>query len=418
MAESGGVHPVGRSVLPSSFRFLLTAWFCSLTGDGLRLVALPLMATALSRTPSSVAVVAAVTALPWLIVAIPAGVIVDRLNAVRVIQAAHLIRALGCATIFVAIRGEWVSIGLLCAFGFVMTSAETFADGAAQRLLIQLIPDAGLEKANGRFVMVETVALDLAGPLIGGVTYSIGPAVPFAVSAVAFVVAAVAISPVHRSLPEKSADDHRGPVLAAMITEISDGLRQIGRDRVLRILVITVGMLSIANAAQDGMLVVYATESLGLREGLFATLLIAMSVGVLVSGLLASRLSSWLRPGTVMVGCIALMGVALLVLGLWVAAPVAWVCCAMLGVSTGLWNVFSASRRQRRTPSAMTARVSSAFRVLTWGLGPVGALAGGQVATHVSVPAVFVSSGVLVLVVGGLVARHFTSDTNERAFTS
>src|SRR6478752_10454456 len=80
-------------VLPAPFRRLLVAWAGSLTGDGLRVVALPLLAVSLDPSASSVAAVAVASTLPWLLVAIPAGALVDRLDPARVMAAAHVVRA-------------------------------------------------------------------------------------------------------------------------------------------------------------------------------------------------------------------------------------------------------------------------------------------------------------------------------------
>ncbi len=405
------------SVLPAAFRLLTVAWFASLTADGLRMAALPLLAASISRSPTVVSVVAACTTLPWLLVAIPAGVLVDRLNAVRVIQVAHLVRAAGCVAVFLAVEGHWTSIAVLCGFGFLMTAAETFADGAAQQLVVDLVPDAELETANGRFVMVETIALDLTGPLLGGVAFGFGHALPFAIAAGAFLIAAAVVSflpPVGRRVV--SAEPRTLP-LRNLFAQVGDGLRHIRRDEILRVLVLTVGVLSVANAAQDAVLVLFATQSLGLRPTLFATLLVALSIGVIGAGWLAGRLTRRRSSGSVMVLAILVMGGALLVMGIWVTPAVSWACYALLGLGSGTWNVLSASRRQRRTPPGMTARVSSAFRVLAWGLSPVGAILGGELASAIGLPKVFVLSGLTILVLGGVVARRFGNKTDERALT-
>ena len=53
---------------------------------------------------------------------------------------------------------------------------------------MRIVPHAALERANARFVTVETLALDLAGPLAAGVLFLLAPWLPFAVSAVCFLV--------------------------------------------------------------------------------------------------------------------------------------------------------------------------------------------------------------------------------------
>ena len=84
----------GGSQLPESFSRLVLAWAGSLTGDGLRVIALPLLAVSVNPSAASVALVAVASTLPWLLVAIPAGALVDRLDPAKVMATAHLVRAL------------------------------------------------------------------------------------------------------------------------------------------------------------------------------------------------------------------------------------------------------------------------------------------------------------------------------------
>jgi hypothetical protein len=86
---------------------------------------------------------------------------------------------------------------------------------------------------------------------------------------------------------------------------------------------------------------------------------------------------------------------------------VAWLAFAVMGLAGGTWNVLSATRRQRRTPHDMIARVSSAFRVVAWGVIPIGATLGGLVGQQWGVPAVFTAAGVVIALLGAVVVRSF-----------
>ncbi len=199
-ADGGDVTNPGEPApdpvtVPAHFRRLIAGWGASLTADGLRVVALPLLTASIDRSPSAVAAVAGFSALPWLVVAIPAGAFVDRTNPARAQAVAHLARAALTAVLAAVAIWHWQSIPLLCALGFCITSAETVADSAAQSLMVRTVPAAALERANARFVTVETVALDLVGPLAGGVLFTFANWLPFAVSGLLFVAAAVAVVP-------------------------------------------------------------------------------------------------------------------------------------------------------------------------------------------------------------------------------
>jgi MFS family permease len=68
---------------------LLAASTVSNLGDGVRLAALPLLAASLTRDPELVAGVRVATTVPWLLLALVAGVVVDRVDRRRLLQVAN-----------------------------------------------------------------------------------------------------------------------------------------------------------------------------------------------------------------------------------------------------------------------------------------------------------------------------------------
>ena len=509
--------------LPATFQRLVLAWASSLTGDGLRVIALPLLAVSVNSSAAAVAAVAVASTLPWLLVAIPAGALVDRFNPAKVMAFAHLVRALLTLGLVALIVTGAVSIPILCAVGFAITSAETFADGSAQSLLVRIVPRSSLERANARFVTVETLALDLAGPLAAGVLFLLAPWSPFALSAVCFLLAAATIGtiraptlpPAPSDLPHSALETARagdlpspgeavggvyegsydadlldlppatagrsqqkqrgiGPTDSASeglvpdglepdralsdrassggvvpgevvsgdltsgeavsggvvsgggtpagadrpgpFTQIRAGLARLISDPVLRVLVITVAIMVIANSATDAVLVLYGTDTLGMSEAFYPTLLVAYSIGTLIAAVLVGRRNSRLRGGQVMM--VALFGISgtMFVLGLVPHVVAALVAFAVMGLAGGTWNVLSATRRQRRTPHAMIGRVSSAFRVVAWGVIPVGAALGGLVGERWGVSSVFLLAGGVIAVLGLVVVRSFL--TTEPGLTA
>jgi MFS family permease len=396
--------------LPASFRLLIAAWAGSLSGDGLRVVALPLLAKYLDPTPAAVAAVAVASMLPWLLIAVPAGAIADRTNAARLVMAAHVVRGVVTFALMAMIVTGSATIPLLCVVGFVITAAETFSDSASQSLLVRAVPARSLERANARFVTVETIALDLIGPLAGGALFVVARWLPFAVSGLLFLVSALVIAPLIR-LPELGPEPQARGVRQRL--QVGSGLRALVRNPTLRVLVITVAVMAVGNAAVDGQLVLYATGNLGMSDAVYPTLLAAYSVGTLIAAAFVGKISARFRGGPVMMLALVGIGGTMLVMGLFPHAVVAWLCYAGMGLAGGTWNVLSATRRQRSTRRDMVARVSSAFRVIAWGVNPLGGALGGVVGEVWSVPTVFACAGVMILLWGLVVTRSFVRPANE-----
>jgi MFS family permease len=397
--------PPDSGRLPPDFIRLLVAWFGSLCGDGLRMVALPLLAQSISPTPAAVAGVAAFTSLPWLLIAVPAGAWVDRIPAVTAVRIAHLARAVCTAGLVAVVMADLQTIWVLCLFGFLLTSAETLADAGSQTLVVRIVPGSRLEKANSRLAVVETIALDLVGPLLAGITFLIAGWLPFLLSAAAFAIAAAVMGLVPE--PPLAEEPQREGPRPSLFSEIGAGLRILIRDQVLRTLVLTVAVLSLANAAQDGVLVLYVTQSLGLSESLFPTLLVAYSVGILAMAPFVDRVARRVGQGVAMVCAVATMGAAILLMGLAPHPLVGWGGYLLVGLAGVTWNVLSSTRRQRQTPVRMVARVSSAFRVIAWSAVPLGNVLGGGLGTAFSVETVFVAAGLVMIALAAVTARSF-----------
>ncbi len=353
-------------------------------------------------------------ALPWLLVALPAGAVVDRLNPARVMVAANLIRAAVAALLVLAVASDSVSVTLLCIAGFAFTAAETFADSASQSLLVQMVPAGKLERANARFIGSENLGLDLVGPLAAGALFSVALWLPFLISAVIFASTAVLMvgMPDRRGAVGEDPEPPMSPGRPAARPSVFEGLRTIVGDSGLRTLVAAVAVMGGSVAAVEGVLVIYSTSSLHLSESLYPTLLACYSVGLLISAALVGRFGPRAAPGPLMVAAVAVIGLTLVGLGLFPHPAVAWSCFGLMGGAGGVWNVLSATRRQRRTPPHLVARVSSTFRAIGWGALPLGAALGGLGSERLGVPAVCVMAGLVVLLLGCAIAPHFLrSDT-------
>ena len=383
--------------MPTAFNRLLVAWFASLTGDGMRFAALPLLALTLVPSPAAVSAVAAATALPWLLVALPAGALVDRLDPATVIAWANAGRALTTGSLVVAILAHRADIPLLCLVGFALTTAETFADGAAQTLLVRIVPSERLEKANARFVSSENIGLDLLGPLAAGALFTADRWLPFAVAATVFAATAVGVLGLRGR--RVASGGIVGSTQGASVPGLSvrDAFRFVLSSADLRALVITVAVMAAAIAAAEGVLVLYSTTSLSLPAVLYPTLLACYSIGVVIAAAAVSRWGPPKRTGTVMLTAVVVIGTTLLLLGLFPAAVIGWSCFLLMGAAGGVWNVLSATRRQRQTPPSMVARVSSTFRAISWGALPLGTALGGLIGQEWSVPTVFVIAGLVIL---------------------
>jgi MFS family permease len=362
----------------------------SSTGDGAFVAALPLLAVTITRDPRLVSVVTAATFLPWLLLSLPAGAVVDRYDRATLMWRAQAVQAAVVTIIAVLVVAHQASIEVLAAGGLLLGSAEVIFSNAAQSVLPALVPPELLAKANGSQQVSLTVGESFLGPPAGSLLFAAAAALPFGLDAASFAGSAALLARLPRT--GQAPEDAERPGIRAQIAE---GLRWLARHRLLRVVAVLLGIYNFANQMGQAVLVLLATQTLHVSTRGYGLLLAASAVGSVVGGLvnpiLTRRLG--LLPSLVLpalVDAAAFVGIGL--------APGPVVVAALLavqGFSVTMWNVVTVTLRQRVVPGHLLGRVNSVYRMLGWGLMPIGALVGGFVAHAAGLRAPYIVAGLL-----------------------
>ena len=171
----------------------------SSTGDGAFVAALPLLAVTITRDPRLVSVVAAATYLPWLLLSLPAGAVVDRYDRATLMWRAQAVQAAVVTIIVVLVVVHQASIETLAAAGFLLGSAEVIFSNAAQSILPALVPPELLPKANGSQQVSLTVGESFLGPPAGSLLFAAAAALPFGLDAASFAGSAALVARLPRT---------------------------------------------------------------------------------------------------------------------------------------------------------------------------------------------------------------------------
>ncbi|MDI5981637.1 MFS transporter [Amycolatopsis magusensis] len=362
--------------------------------DGVFKVGLPLVAVSLTRSPTLIAGLTLAITLPWLLFALPAGALADRLDRRRAMIGANSARAVLLAALALTISLDVGSIWVLYAIAFAVGTTETIYDTCAQSILPQLVGREQLPRANGRLFAAELTANEFAGPPLAGFLVAAGAFAAFATPAGLWVAAIGALLLVRGSfrLPRERP--------ATLRADIAEGLRFVLRDPVLRTIAVMVGVFNFADKAVFAVLVLYAVgpgSAMGLSEQAFGFLLTAIAAGGLVGSLAAEWAERVLgRRWTLGLGYAA----SALMLGFPAVTTNPFLIGAAFllgGIGTMMVNVVLVSLRQQLAPARLLGRVNSVHRLLSWGTMPLGAVAGGLLAHWLGLPATFAVMGVLSL---------------------
>ncbi|HEY1135484.1 MAG TPA: MFS transporter [Nocardioides sp.] len=395
------------TALGARFRLFLVSATAANLGDGLMAVALMWLASSLTREPAAIALIGLANRLPWLLLSLPAGVIVDRVDRRRLIVAMDGVR---CATVLVlglvvaAVQSDLPSpaalaagadtpagapalLGLLALSALVLGCAEVLRDNAAQTLLPALVERHQLEKANARLWSAEISANQFVGPPLGGVLVGLAVALPFLLNAGLLALSAVLLlgmSGVYRARP---APPTAAPVTAAPAAarpswraDLAEGITWLWRHRLLRTLALMLGVMNLMGAAAFATIVLFVQEVLGVLDGwAFGLVLTGSAIGSVLAGLVSERIVRRLSPGPTLLLAVAGMGLGLGAAGLTSSPVLFWTIELATGLTVVLWNVVTVSLRQRIIPDHLLGRVNAAYRFFGWGMMALGAPLGALV---------------------------------------
>ena len=374
--------------LGGEYAKLFAARIVSNLGDGMTLVAAPLLAATLTRDPLGIAGLAFAGRLPWLLFALPSGVLVDRLDKRRLMAAVDLFRSAVVGLLGLVVLLDLASLPLLYGAFFLVGTAETLFDTASVSVVPAVVAAENLQRANGRLYAGQIVANNMAGPPLGGLLFASAAALPFLLDAGTFAAAAALVLTLRGRFRPRSADktDARPTTVGAETTE---GLYWLWRHPLLRVLTFTIGVMNLTFGAVFAVWVLYAQERLGVGPLGYRVLAASIPVGGVLGGLVAERVSGLLGAGTTLRAGLLVEVVTHVVLALTTSAWTAGAILALFGFHAIVWGTVSASLRQELVPENLMGRVNSIYLLFDAGSAAVGALLGGLIAGGLGLTAPF-----------------------------
>jgi hypothetical protein len=406
-------------------RFIAASGMTNLA-DGIAVVAWGWIASLLTRDALLVALVPVALRLPWVLLALPAGVMTDRVDRRRLIVAMDGLRGLAFLGAALAI---WTAMPLgaapvagvstpgiyaaLILAAFVVGGAEVFRDNAAQTMLPALVPPEQLERANGQLWSAELLTNALIGPALGAFLIGLWLPLAFGLNAAAYGLAMLMVAGLAGQF--KAARPDPRPWRA----ELAEGFAYLRGRPLLRTLAWTTGFWNLFHQMMMIALVLHAQENLGLSAATYGLMLAGGAVGGIAGSLLGERIAGALGPVRTMRWAMVVSPLGFAVIAVAPGPVMVALAFAVMEFAGLVWNVVSVSTRQRMIPSAIMGRVNSLYRLLAWGMNPVGLVLSGvivnlaelglarQEALVMPICVASLGSLVLTLAVWGAIARGF-----------
>ncbi len=399
--------------LGTDFRWLLSSVWTGNLGDGLAIAAGPLLVAQQTDSPFLISLAATLQWLPKLLFALPAGVVTDRLDRRLLVIGVDVARVAVLGLLVASIVTGTVSIGVVLVALFLLGTAETFADNASGTLLPMLVHRDDLAVGNARIQTGFITVNQLAGPPLGAALFAAGTMLPFVAQGVLLLAAVATIARVR--LPAHGRDEAAG---TRVLHEVVEGFRWVAHHAAVRTLVLTLMIFNLTFGAAWSVLVLYATERLGLHAVGFGLITTVGAVG----GLLGTAAYGWITR-RVSLGDLMRIGLVVetlthLGLALTTEPVVALAIFFVFGAHAFIWGTTSITVQQRAVPTRLQGRVSSVNLVGCFGGLVLGGLLGGALAQAYGVTApfwfAFGGSAVFLVLLWGQLSHIAHADEQPR----
>ncbi len=371
------------------FLKLWTGQSISEVGSQVSALAIPwLAAVGLHATPLEFSVLGLLGFLPFMLFALPAGVWVDRLRRRPILIAGDAARAVLLAYIPIAWAIGILDIWQLMALQFAIGICTVFFDVAYQSYLPSLVDRDQLVEGNSK-LQTTVSAAQIGGPGLAGVLIGVMTA-PYAVAldAASFVISTLFMLPIRaqETLPVRK----DGEPKPKMLPELKEGVAYVVRHPHLKWIAMCTGSSNFFGQVAFSIGLLYMARTLHISSFWAGVVFAGFGVGSIAGALVTSRFQRAVGVGNAIwmpAVLFSLGGLAFPLAPKSFPIPVLLVGTLAFGFGGMAYNITQVSLRQAITPERIQGRMNATMRWIVWGTIPLGALAGGAIATAYSLRA-------------------------------
>jgi MFS family permease len=374
------------------FRALFFAQLGSNIGNWMETVAAQWLLVYHPHASTLVALVQTADMLPFMFLALPAGVLADIFDRRRYLIYVHLFLTATAGLLAAATFAGIMRPALLLTLTFLEGAGSALAIPAWAAVLPELVPRANLPAAIALGGINQNLARAI-GPAIAGVLVSrLGPGIVFTMNAATFLFG-IAVMLLWRK-PERSVGALAPePAVAALRA----GTRYVRHSPTFQRLLLRLILFVAPAASLWALLPVVASELLDLGPSGYGLLLGSLGVGAIAGAFLLPRARDACTQSSLLLGASALYATALAVAAL--APNAALVLLALVGAGMAWLTILVqlSSTVQLFLPTWVRARGLAMSQLTFMGGQAIAAAFWGVVAQHAGIPAALVSAAIVLL---------------------
>lgn len=395
---------------------LVRANFFAQLADQLSLTAIPLIAVLyLELGAGSVGLLNTFQTLPYFILSIPLGVLVDRVSKKGVMLATEGIRVSALLGIIVLIYFDMVTFWSLTALGCLAALGSVGFNAALPAYVPTLIEKSALSFYNGRLEMMRSLGMTMGPAMAGAMAARYGASNTFVLGLILTGMTMAFVANIsHNGKIEASRDTKTNP-----LHNIAEGAAFIFQNRQLSTIMMVAFVWNCGWFALMAAFMPLAINSWGLTAEIVGYALSCMGVGFMLGSFFSQRIINAFGFGASLAfGPVISFLAAMLMLAntAYESAILAAIAFFFFGFGPVIWVITSNTLRQLITPAHMIGCVSAMYMTTNWGARPFGALIGagvgaayGEIMCLVASAILFFAQMMLVFVTGLMRSRLETS---------
>jgi MFS family permease len=352
-------------------------------GSSVTMVALPLAAIVLLHASAfQVGLLSAAGTASFLLVALPAGLVVDRVAKRWLMLSCDVARMLIIGSVAVAAAFGVLTMAQLFVVALLAGLATVFFDVAYQSYVPSLIERDQLHEGNGKLGASQAFA-GVVGPSLGGALFSLFKAGAMSVDSVSYAASTISLLLIRAREPKRlvtASANAAEPQRGRLRQEVFAGLRFVLSHRVLRKIAACTGTANLFGAMSGALEILFLVRVVHIKPTEIGLLFGIGSLGGILGGVLSGRLSKWIGTARIIWFSMLVFGAIPIVLPLTAAGPRLVffpIASAGLGFTALVYNIAQLSYRQLITPPELLGRMNAAIRWIVWGTLPLGGLIGG-----------------------------------------
>ncbi|HET6512160.1 MAG TPA: MFS transporter [Candidatus Kapabacteria bacterium] len=386
-----------------NFRLFFFGQSISMMGTWVHNTALSWLVYSITYDPRSLGWISFVGAVPVLLLSAVAGTIADEYPKRRILIWTQVLASFMAFALAISIYTDNTSLVLITIINFFFGVSSAFEMPTRQSFVVEMVGREDLSNAVALNSAVFNGAR-LAGPVVGAaVMASMGMAACFLINGISFIAVIFSLAAMRFAVKE----ENMGAVRVSRLAAMKEGvlyLASVPQFRALMVLVVAMTMFGWSYSVN---LPVIADKVLRGESGMYALLLAANGAGALVAAITQAAFAHKFDPRNMIFTGIGVFVVSILLIPF---SSEPWqVMFWLVGTGWGIITFFITANTylQHRVPDSLRGRVMGIYTLSFAGLFPFGSLLAGYLAHAFGVRAAFLTSGLALLVIGGLV-YYFT----------